>query len=219
MLRYVKQLREAANKLINGVEVDPFDKLYAPDRTIATSHQSVRVAGNTLPLFDYTDNSVVGAIKRLGSQTFNVAWNQFVLADDATLASLKTIHVTTGTEPHNEAYKHKFALDLDGQSMSCRFYQMLASNSVVIKQTIWAEYHDDRLIPWIHYVPLDLRVQNNELPMLLDFFINHPEGPATASKIAAASKQWADTTLRPIDLALYYARLLIEFAELYNPAS
>lgn len=216
MLRYVKQLREAANKLTTGVEVDPMDAIYGANRTIAPSRDSVDVAGNTLPLFDYTDSSVVAAIKRLGHKTFNVAWNLFVLADEPTMESLMANQVTTGNEARNEPYNHKFALDLDGQSMSCRYYQLLASNSLVFKQTIWAEYHDDRLIPWIHFVPLDLRIQNNELPMLLDFFINHAQGPQTAAKIAAASREWAEATLRPIDVALYYARLLIEFAALYH---
>ncbi|SNX86934.1 related to capsular associated protein [Melanopsichium pennsylvanicum] len=216
MLRYAKQLREAASKLTTGVEKDPFDKIYGSNRTIAPSRDSVHVAGNTLPLFDYADSFVVDAVKRLGAKSFNIAWNMFVLADNATMESLMANQVTTGTEDRNVPYEHKFLLDLDGQSMSCRFYQLLSSNSVVLKQTIWSEYHDERLVPWIHYVPLDLRVQNNELPMLLDFFINHAQGPATAAKIAAASKKWADATLRPIDVALYYARLLIEFAALYD---
>ncbi|TKY88441.1 hypothetical protein EX895_002793 [Sporisorium graminicola] len=216
-LRYVKQLREAANKLTTGVEVDPFDAIYAPNRTVAPSRESFHVAGNTLPLFDYTDNMVVDALKRLGYKVFDVAWNMFVLADDATMASLQANQVTTGTEERNRVYKHKYALDLDGQSMSCRYYQLLASNSVVFKQTVWSEYHDDRLVPWIHFVPLDLRIENNELPLLLDFFINHAQGPATAAKIAAESKRWADATLRPIDVSLYYARLLIEYAEIYQP--
>ncbi|CBQ69646.1 related to capsular associated protein [Sporisorium reilianum SRZ2] len=218
VLRYVKQLREAANKLAGGVEADPFDKIYAANRTVAPSRESVHVAGNTLPLFDYTDSLVVSALKRLGHKVFNVAWNMFVLADDATLASLQANQVTTGTEERNVVYQHKYTLDLDGQSMSCRFYQLLASNSVVFKQTVWSEYHDDRLIPWIHYVPLDLRIENNELPLLLDFFIHHAQGPATAAKIAAESRRWADTTLRPIDVSLYYARLLIEYAEIYQPS-
>lgn len=219
MMRHVKQLREAANKLTTGVEKDPFDAVYGSNRTIAPSRDSFHVAGNTLPLFDYTDRSVVEAVKRLGANAFNVSWSQFVLADNETLASLQANQVTTGTEGRNKLYAHKFLLDLDGQSMSCRLYQLLASNSVVFKQTIWSEYHDDRLVPWIHYVPLDLRVQNNELPMLLDFFINHDQGRAAAAKIAAASKEWADKTLRPIDTSLYYARLLIEFAELYHQDS
>lgn len=216
MVRYVKQLREAANKLTTGIELDPFDAIYGGNRTIAHSRDSVHVAGNTLPLFDYTDEQVAGAVKRLGAETFDVAWSNIELADDETLASINAHHVVTGREDSKASYRHKFLLDLDGQSMSCRFYQLLASNSVVFKQTIWSEYHDDRLVPWIHYVPLDLRVQNNELPMLLDFFINHPQGPATASKIAAASREWTETTLRPIDAALYYARVLIEYAELYR---
>ena len=219
MLRYVKQLREAANKLMTGVEVDPLDAIYAANRTIAPSRESVNVAGNSLPLFDYTDQSVVEALKRLGPSTFNVSWSKFVLADDPTLASLMANQVTTGTEGRDVMYKHKFLLDLDGQSMSCRFYQLLSSNSLVFKQTIWSEYHDDRLVPWIHYVPLDLRVQNNELPMLLDFFINDPEGSEAAAKIASASKEWAEATLRPIDVSLYYARLLLEFAALFHQPS
>ncbi|KAI3476171.1 hypothetical protein L1887_62283 [Cichorium endivia] len=193
-------------------------------RSINTSHRDPtailrQASGNTLPLFDYTDRPVVEAVKRLGSEAFNVSWSRFVLADEPTLASLMANQVTTGLEERNDVYLHKYLLDVDGQSMSCRFYQLLSSNSLVFKQTIWSEYHDDRLVPWIHYVPIDLRVENNELPMLLDFFIHHEQGPKTAAKIAAASKEWSDATLRQIDVSLYYARVLIEFAELYHQDS
>lgn len=195
------------------------DTIVVSNRTIAPSRKSVNVAGNTLPLFDYTDRPVAEAVKRLGSEAFNISWSRFVLADEPTLASLMANQVTTGIEERNDVYLHKYLLDVDGQSMSCRFYQLLSSNSLVFKQTIWSEYHDDRLVPWIHYVPIDLRVENNELPMLLDFFIHHEQGPKTAAKIATASKEWSDATLRQIDVSLYYARVLLEFAELYHQDS
>ncbi|KAK9621748.1 hypothetical protein V6Z98_006457 [Aspergillus fumigatus] len=49
------------------------------------------------------------------------------------------------------SYAAKYNLDLDGNGFSGRFYRLLRSNSTVLKQTIYKEWHDDWLIPWVHY--------------------------------------------------------------------
>jgi hypothetical protein len=50
-------------------------------------------------------------------------------------------------DPNSAAYAHKLLLDLDGNGFSGRFYKLLRSKSMVIKQTAFEEWHDDRLIP------------------------------------------------------------------------
>lgn len=59
-------------------------------------------------------------------------------------------------EGPNEGFKYKFIFDLDGNSFSGGYYTLLASRSVIFKQTIFKEWHDDRLIPWVHYIPVSL---------------------------------------------------------------
>jgi hypothetical protein len=114
--------------------------------------------------------------------------------------------------PSTAAMDHKYLIDLDGNSQSCRFYRLLETESLVFKQTIWNEWHDDRIIPWVHYVPLSTSYQ--ELPILLDYFQNHPEGQLHAAKIARAGIQLAQTSLRTIDMSIYWYRLLVEYADL-----
>ncbi|KAJ5111993.1 glycosyl transferase family 90 domain-containing protein [Penicillium argentinense] len=64
--------------------------------------------------------------------------------------------------------------DLDGNSTSTRFYRLLSRRAVVLKQTWFHEWHDDRLIPWAHYILVTMSME--ELPALMDFLINDPEG-------------------------------------------
>ena len=52
-------------------------------------------------------------------------------------------------------YKYKFLPDVDGDTISVRYREFLASNSLPIKATIYKEWHDSRLIAWKHFVPMD----------------------------------------------------------------
>ncbi|KAJ9475760.1 Capsular associated protein [Pseudozyma hubeiensis] len=115
-------------------------------------------------------------------------------------------------QPSSEAFQNKFLMDLDGNSMSCRFYRLLDSNSLVFKQTIYVEWHDDRIVPWLHYVPVSRGME--ELPILLDFFANHPKGQELGEMIANASRDWAASALRKIDLSVYTYRQMLELANI-----
>ena len=110
------------------------------------------------------------------------------------------------------AFQNKMLMDLDGNSMSCRFYRLLDSNSIVFKQTIYSEWHDDRIVPWLHYIPVSGSME--ELPILVDFFANHRQGDVLGPLIAEASRDWSATALRKIDLSIYTYRQMIELANI-----
>ena len=113
-----------------------------------------------------------------------------------------------------DAFAHQFVLDLDGKGASCRFYPLLGSNSVVFKQTVWTEWHSDRLRPWLHYIPIDVDLAKGELPTALDWFLHTAEGPRYAAMVATESRAWSEQALRKVDVAIYYFRLLLELADL-----
>jgi hypothetical protein len=115
----------------------------------------------------------------------------------------------------SEAYKHKFVLDLDGNGFSGRYYRLLGSRSVVLKQTIFQEWHDDRLFPWIHYVPVSTGF--GELPETARFLATTERGEEIAERIARESREWAGKALRDIDLQLVWFRLLMEYAHVMDP--
>ncbi|KAG8701676.1 capsule-associated protein CAP1 [Ceratobasidium sp. 395] len=56
--------------------------------------------------------------------------------------------------PLGEHWRHKYVLDLDGQSYSARFFAFLASQSAVVKASVYREFYSDWIQPWLHYIPL-----------------------------------------------------------------
>jgi len=54
-----------------------------------------------------------------------------------------------------DCQQYKAILDIDGNSWSSRFADLLCMNSVVIKvQPRWVDYFHPELKPWIHYIPV-----------------------------------------------------------------
>lgn len=112
--------------------------------------------------------------------------------------------------PMLEQYKYKFMPDVDGNSFSARYRGFLLSTSLPIKATVYAEWHDDRLMPWQHFVPMDNTFQ--ELYGILDYFTRDEKGDDSARFIAETGRKWATQVLRREDMLLYVWRLLLEFA-------
>jgi hypothetical protein len=126
-----------------------------------------------------------------------------------------------GKVPMLKQYAYKLLPDIDGNSFSGRYLAFIRSNSVPIKATIYSEWQDDRLVPWLHFVPMD----NSFVDMygILDYFLGTgDDGVAmrkgahddAAKKIAEKGSEWADTVLRKEDMHVYMLRLLLEYARL-----
>ncbi|KAF4584052.1 lipopolysaccharide-modifying protein [Ophiocordyceps camponoti-floridani] len=109
--------------------------------------------------------------------------------------------------PMKDMYDYKFLPDVDGNSFSGRFRALLLSTSLPLKATIYAEWHDYRLIPWVHFVPMDNSFM--DLYAIMDYLMGRDE---RASRIAADGKTWAEAVLRREDMKLYVWRLLLEYA-------
>jgi hypothetical protein len=117
-------------------------------------------------------------------------------------------------EPLSQAFKSRFLFDLDGNSFSSRYYTLLQSHSVVLKQTVFREWHDERLVPWVHYVPISMGLA--ELPEILRWFASD-EGTESARAIAEQGRDWQQKALRPVDFKIYMWRLLLELARVLDP--
>lgn len=113
------------------------------------------------------------------------------------------------------AFRHKFVLDLDGNSFSGRYYRLLQSRSLVLKQTLFEEWHDDRVFPWVHFVPVSTGFE--ELPELVRFLATTERGDEIAAQIAAESRVWAGKVLRNIDMQLVWLRMLLEYGRISDP--
>jgi hypothetical protein len=114
--------------------------------------------------------------------------------------------------PLQRMFVNKYLPDVDGNSFSGRFRAFLMSNSLPIKATIYTEWHDSRLIPWKHFVPMDNTFA--DLWGILEFFFLHDD---QAEKIALEGRKWAEQVLRKEDMLVYVYRLLLEFARVLDP--
>lgn len=112
--------------------------------------------------------------------------------------------------PMAEQYQYKFMPDVDGNSFSARFRGLLSSTSLPLKATIYTEWHDDRLVPWLHFAPLDNTMQ--DLYAVLDYFTRNRDGDNAARFLAEEGTAWGAKVLRRDDMLLYVWRLLLEFA-------
>lgn len=117
--------------------------------------------------------------------------------------------------PMKEQYNYKYLPDIDGNSFSGRYRAFLLSTSLPIKATIYNEWHDSRLVPWQHFVPMDNTFI--DLYGIMQYFLGdeRTEGhDEMANSIALKGKEWAEKVLRREDMQIYVYRLLLEYARL-----
>lgn len=131
-------------------------------------------------------------------------------------------------------FKSKYLIDVDGHSFSGRWRAFLESRSLGFKATIFREWHDSRLFPWRHFVPLSN--DYSEIYSLLTYFIGYgkpgpqrtvdddyvngdvyiPAHDAEAKKLADQGSEWANKVLRREDIEVYTFRLLLEYARIVD---
>lgn len=116
---------------------------------------------------------------------------------------------TKPSMPMSTQFSNKYLPDIDGNSFSGRYRSFLLSSSLPIKATIFKEWHDSRLVPWKHFVPMDNRFV--EFYDIMEYFLEHD---AEAEKIATDGQKWAARVLRREDMEVYVLRLLLEYARI-----
>ncbi|GAA94281.1 glycosyltransferase family 90 protein [Mixia osmundae IAM 14324] len=113
--------------------------------------------------------------------------------------------------PLTTSLKHRYIIDIDGNGWSGRFYRLMSSNSVVLKATIFREWYTERIMPWLHYVPL-----NPDFSDLYDIMAFLQLNPDLSAELARDGKQWAQDHWRLVDMQAYTLRLMLEWARLTN---
>ncbi|KAI9784537.1 MAG: hypothetical protein M1816_000803 [Peltula sp. TS41687] len=132
-----------------------------------------------------------------------------------------------GRVDFQDHWQYKYLFDLDGAGYSGRFISFLQSRSVPFKTALFHEWYRSRLTPWLHFVPLDLRL--HDVYSTLAYFAglttttnkqgrrnrlhaapHHQEG----EYIATQGRHWANKVLRKEDMEIYMFRLLLELGRL-----
>ncbi|KAI0074327.1 capsular associated protein [Panus rudis PR-1116 ss-1] len=131
-------------------------------------------------------------------------------------------------------WKHKYLVDIDGMGYSGRFFSFLESDSAVMKATVYREFFEGWIQPWLHFIPLSSSYQ--EIYNIHSFFsgatpstlraansttLDAPpakrrpiDGDRRLRRIARAGKQWKRTMGRRVDMEAYVYRLILEYARL-----
>ncbi|KAF3936630.1 hypothetical protein ABW19_dt0201386 [Dactylella cylindrospora] len=149
---------------------------------------------------------------RNNTALFDVGMTAYIQCDWEMCQAMENTFGKPPRAEKNDSFNYKFVMDMDGNGYSGRFYRLMLSNSVVFKQTLVEQWHDDRLFPWVHYVPVTISL--DEIEELVTFFTT--QGASLAETIAAESTSWVRTALRPVDMTIYEYRLLLEYAELFR---
>lgn len=147
---------------------------------------------------------------------YNVYFTDVVQTiDNETEAAVRQHFSIHEPDSREEAFKYTLTFDLDGNGHSGRFYRLLNSRSLPLKQTVLREWHDERLQPWLHYVPISLGME--ELPEVVRYLSSEHEGREIAAMIAEKGRLWSSRAMRPVDQAIYLYRLMLELARLQDP--
>jgi hypothetical protein len=148
----------------------------------------------------------------LFSQLYDAKFTSVIQCSEAGCKAQKN-HFSPGErEDRKYGFTFRFQFDIDGNSFSRRFYTLLRSKSAVLKQTIFKEWHDDRLVPWVHYVPISLDM--GELPEVMRYLGLTGRGGEIAERVAEQGREWAGLALRREDMGVYVYRLLLELGEM-----
>ncbi|KAK9774940.1 hypothetical protein SCAR479_08495 [Seiridium cardinale] len=111
-----------------------------------------------------------------------------------------------------EHWRHRHLIDLDGAAFSGRFMPFLKSASLPYRAALFRTWWEERVHPWRHFVPLDVRL--SDLWNVVRYFGG--KGDTDAERIAKEGSEWAKRALRKEDMRVYMFRLLLEWGRLLD---
>ncbi|KAF7307673.1 CAP10 domain-containing protein [Mycena kentingensis (nom. inval.)] len=126
----------------------------------------------------------------------------------------KEYGVTHKSAPREEGYKYKYVVDLDGNSFSGRYLGLLKSGSLVFKSTVFAEFFNDWIRPYEHYIPV-----LPDLSDLLDKVEWARAHDAEARRIQQTGELFTKRIMTDQQNDCYFSLVLLEWARLQGLAT
>ena len=125
-------------------------------------------------------------------------------------------------------WANRYLFDLDGAGFSGRFLPFMQSRSIPFKTGLFRQWLDSRVTPWLHFVPIDLRLHGVWSTLAyfagVDVTLGSPEGAGRRIKmkphdvqgewIAEEGRKWAEKAIRKEDMEIYFFRLLLEWGRI-----
>ncbi|KAI0452533.1 hypothetical protein F5B21DRAFT_483307 [Xylaria acuta] len=144
-------------------------------------------------------------------------------------------------DAHCELMRNEFGLEPPVAEVDSRYVMLLdtsdgpppdllpvlQSNSVPVLSSIFQEWFTERLMPWVHFIPIDLRYHG--LHSTMSYFIGldgrgtlngrkqiTPARTEDAKWIAQEGRKWAEKAMRKEDMEVYLFRLLLEWGRVID---
>ncbi|KAF2662237.1 glycosyltransferase family 90 protein [Lophiostoma macrostomum CBS 122681] len=113
-------------------------------------------------------------------------------------------------------YKYAAIIDGNGGDDGGNFTQVLNNGIVALRATVFRNWYDSRLWPWVHFVPMDNTFM--DVYGIMQYFIgtDHDGHDAEARRIAESARDWSRRVLRKEDMLIYTYRLLLEYARMMH---
>jgi hypothetical protein len=150
----------------------------------------------------------------LNGRLYDVAFTRIFQCVKASCRAQRHFFRTRSWRREDAALRSRLVFDIDGNGISGRFYRLLASQSLPLKQTLLREWHDERLMPWVHYVPISQSLE--ELPEVVSWLTSTTRGQEIAKGMAEAGRNWYFQALRDLDKSVYLYRVMLEMKRLQN---
>jgi hypothetical protein len=129
-----------------------------------------------------------------------------------------------------EALRHKYVMVVDTDDGPSReFLRTLRSGSVPFHASVFKEWYSERLMPWIHFVPIDLRFHALHGTMAYFLGLQKRDGRKLNGRevvmearqedgkwIAEQGQRWAGKAIRREDMEVYMFRLLLEWGRVID---
>lgn len=196
----VRMLEAGNHKMVPTFRLPPYG---SPARDVAAAQKPGGTIGDWLQTFaNVSFNNL---------ECFPMARDEEGRQTDLGCAHTNEYFSVSEMVPMTEQYGYKYLPDVDGHSYSARWRGFLRSSSCPLKATVYAEWHDDRLVPWVHFVPFDSSYQD----LWAEYFLDGHD--AEGARIAQQSREWAAKVLRRDDMLLYVWRLLLEYGRVLDP--
>lgn len=148
------------------------------------------------------------------SPHLNISFSAYLQCEPVTCSAQESAFGLAPKDSPSSSHAYKLLYNLDGNSFSGRFYRMLKSNSLLLHQALFQEWHDDRLVPWVHYVPISRDM--SELGEVVRWLLEDEEGKRVAEEMAGRGREWARRSLRAVDMSAAYGRAFLEYARVMS---
>ncbi|KAK0747824.1 hypothetical protein B0T21DRAFT_301911 [Apiosordaria backusii] len=154
---------------------------------------------------------------------FDIAFSSYTPCDPKLTSCPNTPHDFHNTikEDTSDPLKNQYILTLDTDLGPSPLFNLALSSpgNVPFLSTIFKEWYTERVLPWVHFVPIDIRFQ--ALHSTLAYFVGLKDqtkehGSTDGKWIAEQGAKWASKALRREDRQIYLFRLLLEWGRLVN---